>query len=65
MIIRDAAKYMVVKAGLPANRFSSHSLRKGGVTQLSALGSSSEDKRDLEITRTGPRCSTRYTITLL
>ena len=46
MMIREAVKEMAVKAGLPADRFSSHSLRKGGVTQMSALGASSEDKRD-------------------
>ena len=46
MMIREAVKDMAVKAGLPADRFSSHSLRKGGVTQMSALGASSEDKRD-------------------
>ncbi len=37
-MVRDAVTDMALDAGLPADRFSSHSLRKGGLTQMSALG---------------------------
>ena len=45
-MVRDAVKDLALEAGLPADRFSSYSLRKGGLTQMSALGASAEDKRD-------------------
>ena len=47
-MIREAVKDMAVEAGFPADRFSSHSLRKGGITQMSALGATEGDKRDSE-----------------
>ena len=45
-MIRKAVKEMATVAGLPAERFSSHSLRKGGMTQMRGLGASADDRRD-------------------
>ena len=45
-MIRGAVKDMAVKAGFPPNRFSAHSLRKGGMSQMRGLGASSDDRRD-------------------
>jgi hypothetical protein len=36
----------IKRLGLPAQHFSSHSLRKGGVTQMRALGASEYDRRN-------------------
>lgn len=40
--VKDACK----KRGLPFQHFSSHSLRKGGITQMRYLGASEDDRRD-------------------
>ena len=45
-MVRSAVKDMAVRAGLPPNRFSAHSLRKGGMSQMRGLGASSDDRRD-------------------
>ena len=45
-MIRGAVKDMAIKAGFPPNRFSAHSLRKGGMSQMRELGASSDDRRD-------------------
>lgn len=45
-MIRTAVKGMAVVAGLPPDRFSSHSLRKGGMSQMRGLGASADDRRD-------------------
>lgn len=45
-MIRTAVKDMAVAAGLPPDRFSSHSLRKGGMSQMRGLGASADDRRD-------------------
>jgi hypothetical protein len=39
-MVRGAVKDMAVNTGFPPERFSAHSLRKGG------LGASSDDRRD-------------------
>jgi hypothetical protein len=44
--VRGEIKEICVGAGLDASYFSSHSLRKGGQTHMSALGVSLEDRRD-------------------
>ena len=44
--VRDELKRECELHGLPANYFSSHSFRKGGVTHMSAAGSSETDRRD-------------------
>jgi hypothetical protein len=36
----------IKRLGLPAQHFSSHSLRKRGVTQMRALGASEDDRRN-------------------
>ena len=45
-MIRAAVKDMAKAAGLPTERFSSHSLRKGGMSQMRGLGASADDRRD-------------------
>ena len=45
-IIRKAVKGMATSVGLPTVRFSSHSLRKGGISQMRGLGASADDRRD-------------------
>ena len=45
-MIRNAVKEMATAAGLPADRFSSHSLRKGGMSQMRGLGASADDRKD-------------------
>lgn len=44
--VRDAIKLTCVTLGLPPKYFSSHSLRKGGITQMRTLGATEEDRRD-------------------
>ena len=44
--VRDKLKVTCRRNGLPQDYFSSHSLRKGAITQMRALGSSEEDRRD-------------------
>ena len=44
--VRDELKKECVAQGLPPNFFSSHSLRKGGVTHMRAAGASEDDRRD-------------------
>ena len=44
--IRGAIKDMATRAGFPPNRFSAHSLRKGGMSQMRGLGASSDDRKD-------------------
>ena len=44
--VRKEIKQAFTRLGLPAKHFSSHSLRKGGVTQMRALGASEDDRRD-------------------
>jgi hypothetical protein len=44
--VRREIKQACTRLGLPAKHFSSHSLRKGGVTQMRALGASEDDRRD-------------------
>lgn len=45
-MIRNAVKDMATVAGLPVDRFSSHSLRKGGMSQMRGLGASADDRKD-------------------
>ena len=45
-MIRSAVKDMAINAGFPPERFSAHSLRKGGMSQMRGLGASSDDRRD-------------------
>ena len=45
-MIRGAVKDMAVNAGFPPEKFSAHSLRKGGMSQMRGLGASSDDRRD-------------------
>ena len=45
-MIRVAVKDMVTESGFPPERFSSHSLQKGGMSQLRGLGASADDQRD-------------------
>ena len=45
-MIRSAVKDMATAAGFPTDRFSSHSLRKGGMSQMRGLGASADDRRD-------------------
>ena len=45
-MIRNAVKDMARAAGLPLDRFSSHSLRKGGMSQMRGLGASADDRKD-------------------
>ena len=44
--VRKEIKQACTRQGLPAKHFSSHSLRKGGVTQMRALGASKDDRHD-------------------
>lgn len=44
--VRDMIKETCVRHGLPPARFSSHSLRKGAISDMRALGSSVEDRQD-------------------
>ena len=44
--VRDELKITCQRNGLPPDYFSSHSLRKGAITQMRALGSSEDDRRD-------------------
>jgi hypothetical protein len=44
--VRDELKKTCEANGLPASYFSSHSLRKGGITHMRAQGSTEEDRRD-------------------
>ena len=59
-MVRLAIKEIAVLAGLPPDRFSTHSLRKGGVTQMRGLGASADDRRDRGIYADG---STVYDVT--
>ena len=45
-MVRVAVKDMATVAGFPSDKFSSHSLRKGGMTQMRGLGASADDRRD-------------------
>lgn len=45
-MVRGAVKGMAINAGFPPDRFSAHSLRKGGMSQMRGLGASSDDRRD-------------------
>ena len=45
-MVRDEIKRTCVLEGLPAEHFSSHSLRKAATTHMRALGASEEDMRD-------------------
>lgn len=45
-MIREATKDMATASGLPRGPFSSHSLRKGGMTQMRGLGASADDRKD-------------------
>jgi hypothetical protein len=44
--VREELKRTCEGEGLPANYFSSHSLRKGAITHMRALGASEDDRRD-------------------
>ena len=44
--VRDLIKETCVRHGLPPARFSSHSLRKGAISDMRALGSTVEDRQD-------------------
>ena len=44
--IREALKDTCEKNGLDRNYFSSHSLRKGAITEMRSLGASEDDRRD-------------------
>ena len=44
--VREELKKTCSLNGLPPSYFSSHSLRKGAITQMSALGASEDDRRD-------------------
>ena len=44
--VRDALKRACEENGLDPNYFSSHSLRKGAVTEMRSLGASEDDRRD-------------------
>ena len=44
--VRDQLKDTCRRHSLPAERFSSHSLRKGGITDMRALGSTAADRED-------------------
>lgn len=44
--VRDELKTTCKRNGLPPDYFSSHSLRKGAITQMRSLGSSEDDRRD-------------------
>ena len=45
-MVRVAVKDMATASGFPSERFSAHSLRKGGMTQMRGLGASVDDRRD-------------------
>ena len=45
-MVRVAVKVMAREAGFPPKRFSAHSLRKGGMSQMRGLGASSDDRKD-------------------
>ena len=45
-MVRTAVKDICMDAGLPPDYFSSHSLRKGATTQMSAMGVSESDMLD-------------------
>lgn len=44
--VRNELKDTCVRNGLPPDYFSSHSLRKGGITHMRATGATEEDRRD-------------------
>jgi hypothetical protein len=44
--VREELKKSCASNGLPPSYFSSHSLRKGGITHMRAQGSTEEDRRD-------------------
>lgn len=44
--VRDQLKETCVRHGLPPARFSSHSLRKGAISDMRALGSTAADRED-------------------
>lgn len=44
--VRHEVKSAITRQGLPSEHFSAHSLRKGGITQMRALGASEDDRRD-------------------
>ena len=44
--VREALKSVCVENGLDPDYFSSHSLRKGAITEMCALGASEDDRRD-------------------
>ena len=46
--VRDELKRTCERNGLPPTYFSSHSLRKGAITHMRALGASEDDRRDRE-----------------
>ena len=45
-IVRNLIKEFCVRHGLPPDRYLSHSLRKGAISDMRALGSSVEDRQD-------------------
>jgi hypothetical protein len=45
-VVRKEVKSACDRAGLPSKHFSSHSLRKGGVTHMRASGACEDDRRD-------------------
>ena len=45
-MVREAVKDIALLADLPPGGFSSHSLRKGGLTQMRGLGTSVDDRKD-------------------
>jgi hypothetical protein len=45
-MIRNAVKGMAAVASLPVERFSSHSLGKGGMSQMRGLGASADDRQE-------------------
>ena len=44
--VREALKRACEENGLDPNYFSSHSLRKGAITEMRSLGASEDDRRD-------------------
>lgn len=45
-MVKVAVKDMATASGFSSERFSAHSLRKGGMTQMRGLGASVDDRRD-------------------
>lgn len=45
-MVREAVEDIAISAEQPPGRLSSHSLRKGGLTQIRGLGTSADDRKD-------------------